>query len=191
MNKRGSLTWFRNISFHLHPFVGGNSVLGFAGIVWVGPVEVVGAPELGEVVTIEAVARDTARVTGGRWHRSLKVGVERSRLSEGAVTVVTHLTWENALSVNFMGIKMDFVRGKSELKVVLTFDWKTFNHKYYQPAVYFERKLPKTLQQGTIKTNSEEEGSTWKLLSSRHNIDFTQEYFWSNRVWHEWCWRMW
>ena len=73
---------------------------------------------------------------------------------------------------------MDFVRGKSELKVVLTFDWETFNHKYYQPAVYFERKLPKTLQQGTIKTNFEEEGSTWKLLSpAGHNIDFTQEEY--------------
>ena len=54
-------------------------------------------------------------------------------------------------------------------------DWETFNHKYYQPAaVYFERKLPKTLQQGTIKTNFEEEGSTWRNFyrcPARHNID--------------------
>ena len=33
LNTENPLTWFRNISFHLHPFVGGNSVLGFAGIV--------------------------------------------------------------------------------------------------------------------------------------------------------------
>ena len=50
------------------------------------------APELGEVVTIEAIARDTARVPGGRRHRGLEVRVERSGLRQGTVAVVTHLT---------------------------------------------------------------------------------------------------
>ena len=80
------------------------------------------APELGEVVTIEAIARDTARVPGGRRHRGLEVRVERSGLRQGTVAVVTHLTWEHALSVNSAGIKMDFCQRRKvirDLKVVL------------------------------------------------------------------------
>ena len=51
----GVLTWFRNVSFHLHPLVCGYSLLGLGWIVTIGPVQVVRAPQLTEVVGVESV----------------------------------------------------------------------------------------------------------------------------------------
>lgn len=77
-------TWFRNISFHLHPLVGGHGRLLLAGVVTVGAVQVVrAASQLAEVVGVEAV-----RLAGVR--HALQVGVERSWLRYRTV-VVPHL----------------------------------------------------------------------------------------------------
>ena len=199
INKGSPLTWFRNISFHLHPLVCGDSLLGFAGVVWVGPVEVMGAPELGEVVTIEAVvARDTARVPGGRRHRGLEVRVERSRLSEGTVAVVTHgLTWEHALSVNSAGIKMDFCQRRKvirDLKVVLIGKLLIINIINRQQCILrgnCQKLYNKELSKQILKKKGQLGETFVAVRPARHNIDFTQDYFWSNKAWHEWCWRMW
>ncbi len=78
-------TWFRNVSFDLHPLVGGDGLLGLGWIVPVGVQVVRAGPQLGEVVGIEPVL---ARIA----HGALQVGVEGGRrLGQPAVCVVTHL----------------------------------------------------------------------------------------------------
>ena len=87
-----SPTWFRNVSFHLHPLVGGHSLLRLAGVVSVGAVQVVRAAQLGEVVRVEAVA-------AGWVGHALQVRVERAWLRYRTV-VVTHLAWTQTASVS-------------------------------------------------------------------------------------------
>ena len=82
------LTWFRNISLHLHPLVGRYCLLGLAGVVAVSPVEVMGAPQLAEVVGVEPVL-------AGVGH-ALQVRVEGA--GGGLPRVVArHLTWGQTL----------------------------------------------------------------------------------------------
>ena len=66
-----NLTWFRNISLHLHPLVSRNGLLRLARVVPI--TEVVGPSQLAEVVGVEAIL-------AGVGH-ALEVRVERSGVS--------------------------------------------------------------------------------------------------------------
>ena len=96
------LTWFRNISLHLHPLVGRYGLLWLAGVVAVSAVEVVGAPQLAEVVGVEPVL-------AGVGH-ALQVGVEGAGGGLPRV-VASHLTWgQTQVSNWWMGGLLVLVR---------------------------------------------------------------------------------
>ena len=83
-------TWFRNVSFNLHPLVGWDCLLLFTGIIPIGSIEVMGTSEFTEVVGIKTISLAWIGHPLQVWM------VERPCLRYWTV-MVTHLTWDKTL----------------------------------------------------------------------------------------------